>query len=146
MVKEASECICWLFGLVLETPHVDRGFIEIVEELFLFICREFPDTLEAFEVDDATELEEEILDNVESVDTGDIVDVRPNPPTPAPPEKITKIKILIRLSDLQKISSNIYSTKLITRFTYLSKNLIQSHYYCDYVRVADQQTKVSTKL
>ena len=95
MVKEASECICWLFGLVLETPHVDLGFIEIVEELFLFICLEFPDTLEALEVDDATELEEDILDNVERVDTGDIVDVRPNPPTPPPPEQITKIKIMI---------------------------------------------------
>ena len=63
----------------------------------------FPDTLEAFEVDDATELEEDILDNVESVDTGDIVDVLPNPPTPAPPENITKIKFLIRLLYLQKI-------------------------------------------
>jgi hypothetical protein len=46
-----------------------------------------PDILDAFEVDDATELEEDILDNVESVDTGDIVDVLPNPPTPTPPVK-----------------------------------------------------------
>ena len=52
------------------------------------VCLEFPDTLEALEVDDATELEEDILDNVERVDTGDIVDVLPNPPTPTPPKEI----------------------------------------------------------
>ena len=44
-----------------------------------------PDTLDALEVEEATELEEDILDNVESVETGDIVDVLPNPPAPTPP-------------------------------------------------------------
>ena len=143
MVKETSECICWLFGLVLETPHVDRCFNEIVEVLFLFICLEFPDTLEAFEVDDATELEEDILDNVESVDTGDIVDVRPNPPTPAPPEKLQKLKKWLGTWINKKYC--IHSTKIAVLFNYLSKNLIQSHYYYDCERVVDQQTKAPMK-
>lgn len=66
---------------------------EIVEELFLLVCLELPDTLEAFEVDEATELEDDILDNVESVETGDIVDVLPNPPPPTPPENYIKRNI-----------------------------------------------------
>ena len=66
---------------------------EIVEEIFLLVCLELPDKLEAFEVDEATELEDDILDNVESVETGDIVDVLPNPPPPTPPENYIKSNI-----------------------------------------------------
>ena len=67
-------------------PQVGRCGAGIVDEVFLrLICLELPDTLDALEVEEATELEEDILDNVESVETGDIVDVLPNPPAPTPP-------------------------------------------------------------
>ena len=85
LFKATSECICWLSLLVFGSPEANRCDVEVVDELFLFICLELPDTLEAFEVDEATELEEDILDNVESVETGDIVDVLPKPPPITPP-------------------------------------------------------------
>ena len=87
MEEEPSECMFWLFGLLFGIPQVGRCGAGIVDEVFLrLICLELPDTLDALEVEEATELEEDILDNVESVETGDIVDVRPNPPAPTPPE------------------------------------------------------------
>ena len=68
-------------------PHINLCCDdEVVDELLRFVARQFPDILEALEVDEATELDDDMLDNVERVDTGDMVDVLPNPPPPTPPE------------------------------------------------------------
>ena len=37
--------------------------VDIVDEVFRFIGRAFPDTLEALEVDEATELDEDMLED-----------------------------------------------------------------------------------
>ena len=92
-------------------PQVGRCGAGIVDDVFLiFICLEFPDTLDALEVEEATELEDDILDNVESVETGDIVDVLPNPPAPTPPGSnrksvVTNIIMIDNLNMLLTIKS-----------------------------------------
>ena len=98
-----------LFGLVDGRLHEDDCEVEIVERgLLLFTCLELQRPLDIFDADEATELAEDILDNVESVETGDIVDVLPKPAPLTPPKKYSmKVTLNIeRQSYIGKIKIN----------------------------------------
>ena len=65
--KDTSDWIWVVFGLIFGCPQVDLCCdVDNVEELFRFIGRDTPDMLEALEVDEATELDDDILDTFSS--------------------------------------------------------------------------------
>ena len=114
-----------------------------MDELFRFIGRAFPDTLEAFEVDEATELDEEMLDNVDKVETGDIVDVLPNPPPPTPPEIFSLLTLFNYSNFFAKRYKIVITNEMLSKnLFYLSMSLVRNHYCYDYAHAAGRLKKV----